>query len=87
MEIRVHGRVQGVGFRYHTQHAAADIGVTGWVRNEPDRSVLVYAEGTPEQLKRLEDYLRKGPPYARVDTVEVRRHPAMGTFASFGVDY
>lgn len=87
VQIRVHGRVQGVGFRYYTRHAAARIGVTGWVRNEPDGSVLVHAEGTVRQLQQIEDFLRNGPPHAHVTSVDVRRKPALGTFSTFSVDY
>ncbi|TVR74466.1 MAG: acylphosphatase [Spirochaetaceae bacterium] len=87
VEIRVHGRVQGVGFRYYACREAARVGVTGWVRNEPDGTVLVHAEGSPDQLRQMEDFLRRGPSYARVDSVDIRRPPATGTFRSFNVEY
>ncbi len=87
MEFRVRGRVQGVGFRYYTRHAASLYGITGWVRNEPDGSVLVRAEGTPDQLQKMKEFLEEGPRYARVAHVEARRVPAMGTYSSFVVEY
>lgn len=49
-EIRFTGDVQGVGFRYRAQHAAQSLGVTGWVHNEWDSSVLMQAQGTEEQI-------------------------------------
>ena len=65
------GRVQGVGFRYFTEAAAAREGILGWVRNTPDGRVEVSAEGDVEALDRFERSLRHGPPAARVDAVEV----------------
>lgn len=47
------GRVQGVGFRATAQHLAAMLGVTGWVRNEPDGSVTMEAQGERDQLESL----------------------------------
>lgn len=68
---RVRGRVQGVGFRWWTQHTATRLGLGGHVRNLPDGSVEVHAAGAPEALEALERALREGPPPARVDSVEV----------------
>lgn len=44
------GRVQGVGFRYRSKYAAEGYGVTGWVRNEPDGTVLMEAQGSCDQI-------------------------------------
>ncbi len=49
-QIRVYGSVQGVGFRYRTEHAAESVGATGWVRNDPDGSVFMEIQGTEEQI-------------------------------------
>jgi acylphosphatase len=65
------GRVQGVGFRYFTEAAAAREGIAGWVRNTPDGRVEVSAEGDAEALDRFERKLRHGPPGARVEQVDV----------------
>ncbi|HUS94273.1 MAG TPA: acylphosphatase [Patescibacteria group bacterium] len=67
----VHGRVQGVAFRYYTQKQARSLGLNGWVRNEPDGSVLVVAEGSKEHLSSLIDFLHQGPDSARVEKVEI----------------
>ena len=66
----VSGYVQGVGFRWFVSRRANDIGVTGWVRNEDDGRVQVYAVGTPDQLNRLAAALHQGPPHAHVRGVE-----------------
>jgi acylphosphatase len=52
-QIRVYGSVQGVGFRYRTEHAAESVGATGWVRNDPDGSVFMEIQGTEEQIDRV----------------------------------
>ena len=68
------GRVQGVGFRWWTRRYAMELGLRGNVFNRPDGSVEVQAAGSAEQLDVLERGLRKGPPVARVDTVEAIPH-------------
>lgn len=68
--FRVRGRVQGVGFRYFVDHTARALGVRGWVRNDDDGSVEVYAVGTPAQLSELAGYLWKGPRWAEVRGVD-----------------
>ena len=66
----VRGRVQGVGFRDFTLRRASRLGVRGYVRNEPDGSVSVYATGSVRQLDDFEAWLRQGPPMAEVRGLE-----------------
>jgi acylphosphatase len=68
---RVHGRVQGVGFRAFVERHADKVGLAGWVRNADDGSVEVHAQGTEEQLNILEGLLRTGPRWGEVRHVEV----------------
>jgi acylphosphatase len=72
-QIRVLGRVQGVGYRYACREHARALGVTGWVRNDPDgRSVTIHAEGLPESVDSLIAWCREAPPVgARVQSVQV----------------
>ena len=70
MSVRLHGRVQGVGFRWWCARTAKGLGVVGEVRNCDDGTVEVHAEGDSEAIDRLRDRLHDGPPMARVDTVE-----------------
>ena len=65
----VSGSVQGVGFRYFTQHAAQKLGVSGYTRNLPDGRVEVYAIGPAEQLAKLRSALERGPISASVSDV------------------
>lgn len=67
----ISGRVQGVGFRYFAEAAAAREGLHGWVRNLPDGRVEAAAEGESESLERFERAIRHGPPSARVEGVDV----------------
>ncbi|MGA9642074.1 MAG: acylphosphatase [Terriglobales bacterium] len=67
----VRGRVQGVGFRWFVEREAHILQVAGWVRNNPDGTVEVFAHGTREQLAGLHSRLREGPRAARVDDVHV----------------
>jgi acylphosphatase len=62
----VSGHVQGVGFRWFVEKHAKEIGLKGWVRNEDDGRVQVYAVGTAEQLNRLAALLHLGPRMALV---------------------
>lgn len=66
---RVHGRVQGVGFRWWTRTTASELGVRGTVRNAADGTVEIQAAADAEILDRLEARLHDGPPAARVDGV------------------
>lgn len=66
----VAGRVQGVGFRWFVEREAHILGMAGWVRNNADGRVEVFAQGTAEQLIALRARLHQGPRAARVDNVE-----------------
>jgi acylphosphatase len=81
----ISGRVQGVGFRWFAESAAARDGVHGWVRNLPDGRVEVQAEGDAEALDRFEGALRHGPPAARVETIDVDAVMPTGRDTGFSV--
>jgi len=81
---RIRGRVQGVGFRYFAEKAAQQLGVSGWVRNDDDGSVEVYAVGNAEQLAELAGMLRRGPRWAEVRGVD-ESEAALERLAGFSV--
>ena len=81
----ISGRVQGVGFRYFAEEAAAREGLHGWVRNLPDGRVEIAAEGDADALERFERRVRHGPPGARVDAVETDSTPPDGRDTGFHV--
>lgn len=68
--FRIEGRVQGVWFRESTRREAEPLGITGYARNMADGSVEVLACGEDEALDRLAEWLRHGPPMARVSNLE-----------------
>lgn len=79
----IEGRVQGVGFRFFTRKQASELGVTGWVRNEPEGSVTVTAEGAHEQLEKLVEALKDGPATAVVEHFEVNWEEPSDDFSKF----
>lgn len=85
LQASVHGHVQGVNFRYYTRQTAQRHGLTGWVRNRPDGSVSVLAEGDEAGLRALLAWLHDGPPFALVERVEARWEAASGEFRAFSI--
>ena len=83
----VHGRVQGVNFRYYTRQQASHLGITGYVRNLWDGTVKVVAEGAPQNVTRLLNWLHKGPRMAFVEKVDAQWLPFSGEFRGFEVRY
>ncbi len=86
-EIKITGRVQGVGFRYYTQKVAGELGLKGWVRNRPDHSVLVMVQGNEKDIETFVDYLKIGPALARVDKISKVKMATMNEFSQFEVKY
>jgi acylphosphatase len=71
VSVHVTGRVQGVGFRYHAVEEAQRLGVVGWVRNEPDGSVIGHVEGDEAAVDAFVSWCRRGPVSAVVRQVAV----------------
>jgi acylphosphatase len=82
--VVVHGRVQGVAFRYSVQRMAQQRGVTGWVANRADGRVEAVFEGEPEGVERLVEFCREGPRGAQVESVDVTDEEPEG-LSGFGV--
>ena len=68
-QIRVNGRVQGVGFRYALRDEALRLSITGWVRNCADGSVEALLQGEAHAVEALVRWARRGPRAARVETL------------------
>jgi acylphosphatase len=81
----VSGRVQGVGYRASAAHEARRLGVQGWVRNRPDGTVEVDAQGDETVLESFLVYLRQGPPGARVRLVDVEWLSPLSDLGSFEI--
>ena len=69
--VVVHGRVQGVGFRYSLARTAQTRGVAGWARNRADGTLEAVFEGEPEAVESLVRFCHEGPRGAEVERVEV----------------
>lgn len=85
LQAIVYGRVQGVGFRYFTLSIANELGLFGWVRNMPDGSVQLVAEGPAAQLDKFVNCLRIGPLSGHVDDFRQSWHPYRAEFDRFEV--
>jgi acylphosphatase len=86
VEVRVTGRVQGVSFRAYAEQEARRLGVTGWVGNDPDGSVVGHFEGAADAVEALVEWCRKGPRLAQVQHVATRPGAVSGA-GSFEVRY
>jgi acylphosphatase len=87
LHILVSGRVQGVGFRYSCYVQARRLGLRGWVRNTPEGDVEIWLESSGrEQIEAMLDWLRRGPPYARVDELRCNAVLPAGTYREFAIE-
>ena len=86
-EIISRGMVQGVGFRYFAVRNAESLGLTGFVENLDDGSVLTVAEGDKAKIDQLYILLSKGPAYAEVDECLITWLNYTGEFHRFDVRY
>jgi acylphosphatase len=82
----IRGGVQGVGYRFFAQRAAATHQVVGYVRNQPDGSVEVLAEGPASNMEAFKDELATGPQWSRVEQLEEIDLDPSGTYTSFRVE-
>ncbi|OGO19445.1 MAG: hypothetical protein A2Z15_03940 [Chloroflexi bacterium RBG_16_50_11] len=85
LHATVHGRVQGVFFRASVEERATQLNLTGYVRNRPGNIVEVRAEGEKSKLEKLVEYLKIGPPAARVKDVITIWGEYTGGFLNFRV--
>ncbi len=85
--VIVSGRVQGVWFRASTKEAAERAGAKGWVRNLPDGRVEAVIQGTQEQVEKVIEFMKVGPPGARVENIQVTWRNPSERFGSFDITY
>ena len=83
----VHGRVQGVNFRYYTEEQARRLGLVGCVRNCWDGTVEVVAEGPADALQCFLSWLHVGERPARVTRVDIQWQTPVGEFEDFEVRF
>ncbi|MDZ7674506.1 MAG: acylphosphatase [Acidimicrobiales bacterium] len=85
--MTVHGRVQGVSFRWYTAEEANRLGLVGWVRNEHDGTVRLEAQGPEEDVEALFSWVHHGPPLARVVGVDVEELEPTTVDIDFSVEH
>ena len=83
-ECTFHGLVQGVGFRWTASTIAESEGVSGWVRNAPDGTVVMLVEGSPEATRRVLEGLEARLP-GHITHLEALETPASGEFSGFRI--
>jgi len=81
----IFGKVQGVNFRFETKFIAKNLSLTGWVKNLPDATVEIIAEGNEEKLKELIRWCTRGPQHAMVNKVETNWQEYKEEFTEFKI--
>ena len=82
----VTGRVQGVGYRYYVTDCADDRGILGYVKNNPDGTVTVVAEGEESSLRDFTEALHATrDKYIKVNDISVIWEAARHEFSDFGI--
>lgn len=87
VHIIVSGRVQGVFFRDFTRRLAAELKLTGWVKNTRDGNVEIIAEGDKDKLQQLIEVVKIGPPSAKVKDCKIEWSEFAGEFKDFEIIY
>ena len=82
----ISGEVQGVGYRFFAQRAAARHQVVGYVKNCADGTVEALAEGPPNNVESFKHDLATGPQWAVVSRVEEINEEPSGSYSSFRVE-
>jgi acylphosphatase len=85
--LRIHGRVQGVGYRFSARNMAKNWGIKGFVRNEPDGSVYIEAEGEEKNLVMFLAWCKKGPSMSYVTDMTWEEGKIRPFPSSFSVDF
>ncbi len=87
LDIKIYGQVQNVSFRYYARDKAQELGIKGFVRNEPDNSVYIEAESDEDTLNKFLAWCRKGPRWAKVKNVETRESEEIKGYEDFTIEY
>ncbi|ANB58398.1 acylphosphatase [Anoxybacillus sp. B7M1] len=87
LHVIVHGRVQGVGFRYYAQHEALKWDLTGWVKNNEDGTVELEAQGHEERIHLFIDKIRQGSPFSKVTHLDIQSIDPIPNEKTFRIIY
>lgn len=87
IHIWVSGRVQGIFYRANTRRKAMDLNIKGWVKNLEDGRVEAVIEGKDTDVKKMLEFLQKGPFGARVTKFDIKEEKHQGKFKFFEIKY
>lgn len=87
VHLIVEGRVQGVGFRYHSQRAGYNNNIVGYVRNLTDGNVEIVAEGDSQNINKFIETIKNDHPYAMVSNIRKKEQPLSDSFNNFSIKY
>lgn len=85
VKISVFGKVQNVNFRTEALHFAEEHGIYGWVKNTPEGTLVINAEGNKPEIKKLIEWCQNGPDSAKIETVEAYYQKYKGEFSNFSI--
>lgn len=85
--LAVHGRVQGVGFRFFTKDSADRLRLTGWVRNEFNGTVVAEVQGEATHVDRFCSELGRGPMFGSVSDLQLQEIPTVSNESLFTIRY
>lgn len=85
VNLKIYGQVQGVFFRRSAKLEAERLGIAGWVRNEPDGSVGIMAQGDKKVVDKFIRWCKRGPPFAKVEKVDVSWEKDLHDFENFSI--
>lgn len=85
VQLVISGRVQGVMLRQSARGKALELGLAGWAHNLLDGRVEIVCEGEKENIEKFIEWCKKGPPFAKVENVEVQYREHKDEFQSFEI--
>ena len=85
--LRIHGKVQGVGFRFFATRVARRLGLKGWIENLRDGTVEALVEGEPTSIDEWINEIKEGPRYAEVTKIDQERREFSGKLGDFDVKF
>jgi acylphosphatase len=85
--LRIHGKVQGVGYRFYATRVARRMGLKGWIQNNRDGSVEALVEGEKKSIDEGVEEIREGPRYAEVIKIDQVSKDFTGTLPDFDVKF
>ena len=86
VNMKITGKVQGVGFRFFVQQQVQELGITGWVSNKSNGDVEALAQGDKEDLDQFIAKVKEGPSFSRVDDVILNWEDGQENYTSFEID-